>query len=168
MHGHIIIPVTEPPLSHAIANITVQYDSQGLIQLTLHQTEVSNKNAANASQYPYLKPFISQLAVYLEGRPTTFTNVPLHLPSATTHFRRTVWSQTSLIPYGTVTTYSQLAQNALGNPSYARAVGGALGANPVPIVIPCHRVLAANGSLGGFSAGLDVKEALLALERALP
>jgi len=168
MHGRLIIPVTDAPLNCAVINITVEYDSQGLIRLTLDQTEASAKNPDDAPQYPYLEPFTNQLAAYLKGRTTTFTNIPLHLPPSATHFQKTVWFETSLIPYGTVTTYSQLAQNAVGNPSYARAVGGALRANPLPIVIPCHRVLAANGSLGGFNAGLDVKTALLAVERALP
>jgi len=168
MAGHFIIPVTEPPLACAIANITIEYDSKGLIRLRFNQIQSPPTNASQPSNCPYLRPFLDQLAEYLRGNPTTFCKIPLHFPASATPFQKTVWSETQLIPYGTVTTYSQLAQNAAGNPSYARAVGGALGANPLPIVIPCHRILATNGSLGGFSAGLDIKRALLALERALP
>lgn len=71
------------------------------------------------------------------------------------------------VPFGSVTTYSQLAER-IGNPGAARAVGNALGSNPIPIVIPCHRVLRADGSLGGYSGGLDRKRTLLGLEGVTP
>lgn len=79
-------------------------------------------------------------------------------------FHRAVWNQMRLIPAGQTRTYTALAQ-ACGSPKACRAVGQACGANPLPLLIPCHRVVAANG-LGGFSAGLAWKRALLALEGA--
>jgi len=78
-----------------------------------------------------------------------------------------VLRQTARIPFGDVRSYGQVAAGA-GSPRAARAAGNALGSNPIPIVVPCHRVLHANGSLGGYSGGLDRKRYLLALEGSLP
>ena len=76
-----------------------------------------------------------------------------------------MWRQIARIPYGEVRSYGRIAR-ALRKPQASRAVGQACGRNPVPLVIPCHRVIAANGTLGGFSAGLDIKEKLLKLEQS--
>lgn len=78
-------------------------------------------------------------------------------------FQRKVWEEIRRIPYGQVRSYKQVAE-AVGNPKAFRAVGGALRANPIPIIIPCHRVIASDGTLGGYSLGLDVKRWLLRLE----
>ena len=91
---------------------------------------------------------------------------PLDLSSGT-EFQRRVWKALRSIPPGQTKSYSQIAQ-AIGRPEAVRAVGQACGANPIPVVIPCHRVLAAGGKLGGFSSGLDWKRKLLAREGALP
>lgn len=80
-----------------------------------------------------------------------------------TEFQHAVWRVMSKIPSGSVTTYGNIALY-IGNPRASRAVGAACGANPVPYLIPCHRVIAANGGLGGFSSGLGVKEKLLKIE----
>lgn len=87
---------------------------------------------------------------------------PLDL-SAGTPFQQQVWRQLGSIPPGRTLSYSQVA-GGIGRPKAARAVGGACGANPVPILVPCHRVLAAGGRLGGFSGGLHWKRCLLARE----
>jgi O-6-methylguanine DNA methyltransferase len=79
-------------------------------------------------------------------------------------FTARVWRQIARIPYGEVRSYGRLAK-ALRRPQAARAVGQACGRNPLPLVIPCHRVVASDGSLGGFSAGLETKQKLLALEQ---
>lgn len=84
-----------------------------------------------------------------------------------TPFQRAVWAKVASIPYGTTTTYGEIAQR-IGRPRAARAVGAANGANPLPILIPCHRVIGAGGSLTGYSGGLEAKAALLRLEGALP
>lgn len=90
---------------------------------------------------------------------------PLDLAGATP-FRRRVWAELRRIPRGATRSYGEVADE-LGKRRAARAVGGACGANPVPVLIPCHRVLAANGRLGGFSGGLDWKRRLLAIEGVL-
>jgi len=83
--------------------------------------------------------------------------------SGHTEFRREVWLALLRIKPGQTRTYAQIAADA-GNPSATRAAGGACGANPIPVLVPCHRVVAANGGLGGFSCGLDWKRLLLARE----
>ena len=82
-----------------------------------------------------------------------------------TDFQNAVWQLLTKIPRGMMISYADLARQ-LGRPHAARAVGGACGANPVPILIPCHRVIASDGSLGGFAGGLEVKQRLLAAETA--
>jgi methylated-DNA-[protein]-cysteine S-methyltransferase len=84
-----------------------------------------------------------------------------------TRFQRSVWRAMEKIPRGETRTYAQIAA-AAGRPGAARAVGTACGANPLPLIVPCHRVVASGGGLGGFSAGLAVKKKLLRLEGALP
>jgi methylated-DNA-[protein]-cysteine S-methyltransferase len=101
-----------------------------------------------------------QLAEYFAGRRRHFD---LALAPSGTAFQLRVWQALRAIPYGVVTPYAAIAR-AVGKPGAARAVGQANGANPLPIVIPCHRVIASDRSLGGFSAGLDRKRALLAIE----
>ena len=90
----------------------------------------------------------------------------LSLDARGTPFQRAVWAEVSHISYGTTTTYGEIARR-LGRPRATRAVGGANGANPLPILIPCHRVIGANGALTGYGGGLQVKAALLQLEGAL-
>ena len=103
-----------------------------------------------------------QLLEYLAGKRREFE---LALDLRGTDFQRAVWREIAAIPYGETRTYGGIA-SAAGNPRAVRAAGTATGNNPVPILIPCHRVIAAHGRLGGFSGGLDAKRRLLALERA--
>lgn len=111
-----------------------------------------------------LDPVRRQLDEYFEGRRRSFdletdlTPVP--------EFQRLVLDELARVPYGNVTTYGKLA-GRIGRPRASRAVGGALNRNPVPIVLPCHRVVGASGSLVGYAGGLDRKRALLELESAL-
>ena len=106
----------------------------------------------------------SQLLAYIQGTRRDFS-LPVDL-SAGTRFQRRVWKAIARIPYGRVRSYQWVASR-VGGKHYARAVGMALGANPVPIVVPCHRIIAHDGSLGGFSCGLPVKRRLLRLEGTL-
>jgi methylated-DNA-[protein]-cysteine S-methyltransferase len=106
----------------------------------------------------------SELDEYFEGRRARF-GLPLDW-SLTGGFMRRVLQRTARIPYGKVSTYREVATSA-GSPRAARAAGNALGANPIPIVVPCHRVLHSGGGLGGYGGGLDVKEFLLHLEGAI-
>jgi methylated-DNA-[protein]-cysteine S-methyltransferase len=99
---------------------------------------------------------------YFAGLNVTFGDIPLDL-EAGTKFQRAVWEGARAIPWGETRSYGALAE-AIGKPRAARAVGGALGANPVPILVPCHRILGADGSLTGFGCGLDWKRTLLERE----
>jgi methylated-DNA-[protein]-cysteine S-methyltransferase len=103
-----------------------------------------------------------ELEEYFAGRRLVF-RLPLDLNQGSP-FQRRVWRSLKDIPYGETVSYRDIAQ-AIGQRSATRAVGSAVGRNPLPIILPCHRVIASDGSLGGFSAGLDVKRKLLELER---
>ena len=104
---------------------------------------------------------VRQLDEWFEGRRRAF-DLPLELHG--TVWQRRVWDVLLEIPFGETLTYGEVARRA-GRPGAARAVGSAVGRNPVAIVVPCHRVVAAGGALGGFSGGLDNKRWLLAHER---
>ena len=101
-----------------------------------------------------------ELREYFSGRRQKFT-VKLDLDG--TEFQRTAWEAMRRIPFGSTISYGEQAK-AIGKPKAFRAVGSANGRNPVPIIVPCHRVLASDGSLGGYSLGLSMKRRLLALE----
>lgn len=107
---------------------------------------------------------ITELEQYFDGKRREFT-VPLDLQG--TPFQLACWNALLRIPYGEIRTYAQQA-TAVGSPRGFRAVGAANGANPIPIIVPCHRVLATGGKLGGYGGGLDLKERLLRLEGAWP
>ncbi len=104
---------------------------------------------------------IRQLRAYFQGELKTF-DLPLSLEG--TEFQLKVWENLCAIPYGETISYGQLACR-VGNPKAARAVGLANGSNPIPIIVPCHRVIGSNGSLVGYGGGLSNKKALLFLER---
>jgi methylated-DNA-[protein]-cysteine S-methyltransferase len=104
---------------------------------------------------------IRQLRAYFSGELERFS---LPLAPEGTPFQLEVWRRLCEIPYGETVSYGDLARR-LGNPGASRAVGLANGTNPIPIVIPCHRVIGSNGALTGYGGGLPVKEKLLALER---
>lgn len=110
---------------------------------------------------PVIAEAADQLRAYFAGTRTTFD---LPLRAAGTPFEQGVWSALQAIPYGETTSYGELASQ-LGEPGAARAVGRANGRNPIPIIVPCHRVIGADGSLTGFGGGLECKRALLDLER---
>jgi O-6-methylguanine DNA methyltransferase len=105
-----------------------------------------------------------QLLDYLAGRRNTF-DVPLDLSQGTS-FQRQVWRTLQRVPYGKLRSYQWIAAR-VGGRHYARAVGNAVGANPLPIIVPCHRIVAHDASLGGFSGGLSIKRKLLSLEGTL-
>ena len=106
----------------------------------------------------------AQLREYFEGRRREFD---LPLAPHGTDFQLQVWRELARIPFGATISYAQLAQR-IGNPTGTRAVGAANGRNPLPIVLPCHRVIGADGGLTGFGGGLPTKDFLLRLEGALP
>jgi methylated-DNA-[protein]-cysteine S-methyltransferase len=102
-----------------------------------------------------------QLKQYAAGKPVRF-KVPLDL-SAGTPFQQAVWRAMMTIPRGETRSYAWIAKK-IGRPRATRAVGAACGANNIPVIVPCHRVVASDGTLGGFSGGLPLKRKLLALE----
>ena len=113
------------------------------------------------------RPFrevVRQLKAYFAGRLQVFD---LPLAPQGTEFQIQVWRALGTIPYGRTRSYGEIARH-LGRPEASRAVGAANGQNPIPVIIPCHRVIGADGSLTGFGGGLPIKRRLLALEGALP
>lgn len=115
----------------------------------------------HAPDDPLLRNAAAQLAEYFRGERFRF-----ELPTAMygTPFQRAVWAALAAIPYGEVRSYKALAA-AVGRPSAVRAVGGANNRNPLPIIVPCHRVVGADGALVGYAGGLEAKARLLELER---
>ena len=113
------------------------------------------------AQWPLLREAVKQVSAYFRRELKTF-DLPLDLQG--TEFQRKVWEALRRIPYGQTRTYTDIACE-IGAPKATRAVGGANHVNPVPIIVPCHRVLAANGKLGGFACGLDYKRLLLDVEQ---
>lgn len=111
---------------------------------------------------PLLREARKQLELYFSGKQKQF-----HLPLAPagTAFQQKIWELLCEIPFGETRTYGQIATSA-GNPKASRAVGMANNRNPLPIFIPCHRVIGANGSLTGYAGGMDIKQILLNLEKA--
>lgn len=116
----------------------------------------------HAPGHPVLLQAIAQLSDYFAGRRTAF-DLPLDLQGGTA-FQQSVWKALVAIPRGSTTSYGALSER-VGRPSAVRAVGAAVGRNPVSIIVPCHRVLGRDGSLTGYAGGLERKSALLGLER---
>ncbi|MGP7816481.1 methylated-DNA--[protein]-cysteine S-methyltransferase [Niallia sp. 01092] len=114
-----------------------------------------------AEEREKLEPYTVEIIEYLEGNRKTFT-VPFDYNG--TAFQLTVWNALCEIPYGQTKSYSDIA-NDINKPSAVRAVGAAIGANPVLITVPCHRVVGKNGALTGYRGGLEMKTQLLNLER---
>ena len=119
---------------------------------------------AEMNETPLLREAGQQLSEYLDGKRKQFS---LPLAPVGTDFQRTVWNALIAIPYGETRTYAQIAQQ-IGSSKAARAVGLANNRNPIPIIIPCHRVIGADGSLVGYAGGLEMKRFLLALEQGQP
>ncbi|MBW1602892.1 methylated-DNA--[protein]-cysteine S-methyltransferase [Streptomyces sp. JJ66] len=137
------------------------------IRRALEQAEARLGAApAEAGSHPVLRAAAGELDAYFAGRPHTF-GIPLDWSLTEGFTARVLRELAASVPYGSVITYQELA-DAVGQPGAVRAVGAAMGANPLPLVVPCHRVVATGGGLGGFSGGLDTKRALLALEGVLP
>ena len=108
------------------------------------------------------KAVLSQLKKYLKGKLQRF-DCPLDMRG--TPFEKKVWSKLAKIPYGQTRSYKEIGQ-AIGHPKAFRAVGNANGKNPLPLIIPCHRVIESNGGLGGFGHGIKVKKQLLDFEKS--
>ncbi|WKZ33514.1 MAG: methylated-DNA--[protein]-cysteine S-methyltransferase [Thermodesulfobacteriota bacterium] len=146
--------------------ILVASDASGLAHLCIRGSRIEFVASLRAEgAEPMEKPssfaaLFRTLDEYFKGKDVVFS-IPLSLSGA--EFDRAVWEELRRIPRGSVKTYGEVARS-IGKPGAARAVGGACGRNPVPIVIPCHRVVAADLMLGGFSGGMEIKKALLEIE----
>lgn len=112
---------------------------------------------------PYLYNIYAQLEEYFNRERKKF-DIPLDVTG--TAFQMKVWKELSKIPYGKVLSYKEIA-GKVGGTTYVRAVGRANGLNPVPIIIPCHRIIETNGKMGGYSGGIGIKEKLLELEGSM-
>jgi methylated-DNA-[protein]-cysteine S-methyltransferase len=161
-------------MKHATSTLQARYDSPlGPIILAAtgeqlvgvwfdgqrHQPDTSTWPVA--TDHPVLQLAKAQLSEYFAGQRTTF-ELPLALDRGT-DFQQAVWRALLSVPSGATVTYGELSQR-VGKPAAVRAVGGAVGSNPLSIVVPCHRVLGANGALTGYAGGLERKTALLHLE----
>lgn len=150
-------------LDSPLGELTLVSDGEALTGLYMteqrHRPELP---AATAGDDPVLAEASRQLAEYFDG---TRRDFDLPLRPAGTPFQRTVWAALREIPYGETAGYGELAAR-IGRPGAARAVGLANGRNPIAIVVPCHRVIGAAGSLTGYGGGLERKRYLLSLERA--
>ena len=148
-------------LDSPIGRLRLVSDGEKLLRIEFPQFHQGDGEPA---QDPVLASRARQLAEYFRGERQHFD---LPLGAQGTHFQHSVWAALARIPHGETRSYRDIAQ-AIGKPSAVRAVGSANGRNPLPIVVPCHRVIGADGSLTGFAGGLQAKTCLLQLEGVLP
>lgn len=166
-----IKPVNDGKLCYTVANsplgsITIAASATGIASIAFGETDCSAlakklKLQLVSASTPLLDNCAKQLNEYFDRERREFS-LPLHLVG--TEFQQKVWHTLMTIPYGETISYKEESQR-LGNVKAIRAVAQANGANPIPIIIPCHRVINADGSLGGYSSGIDKKQALLKLEQ---
>jgi O-6-methylguanine DNA methyltransferase len=151
------------PIKTEEGNFLARYSSAGLARLDFPTAKEARdrKSEVSGEVTRWHKLTIRAVRRALQGRPMP-ARPPMDLSHGTA-FQRKVWAALEAIPAGKTETYARVAAS-LKKPKAARAVGGACGANPVPLLIPCHRVVAAHGSLGGFSGGLHWKRRLLGRE----
>jgi len=144
-----------------IGSVLIAEDGKSITNLCMNDN--IKLTGMEHGETPLLKKAAQALRAYLAGEKNAFNDLPLD-PKGT-RFQKQVWQALLEIPYGETISYKQLAQ-AVGNPSASRAVGNANGKNPIFVVIPCHRVIGADGSLTGFAYGLEIKKKLLNVERS--
>lgn len=155
-----------------IAPVVLCVSARGLCAVLIGKRSERRAHASLSALFPgcalerdaeAAAPFRKQILEYLRGERNRFS-LPLDLSLVRTSFQRMVLGACQRIPYGQTRSYKEIAV-AARSPRAVRAVGQALSRNPLPLVIPCHRVVGAGGSLGGFSCGIGYKKRLLALER---
>jgi len=157
------------PYQSPFGTLEIEASAEGISAIRWHWSSATNQqdrltiDPAGSSVEPLLETTRAQLDEYFEGAREAF-DLPLSLMG--TPFQRLVWNALKAIPYGTTESYSAIA-NLIGRPRAVRAVGRAIGSNPIPLIIPCHRVIGAGGKLTGFSGGLDRKRWLLKRENVL-
>jgi len=146
-----------------LAPIVLVGDEKGLARLYFDIPDAKKKLDIN-EKWEYNDSFFddvkSELNAYFEGKRDAFS---VKLNPAGTPFQKRVWAALKQIPYGQTRTYSEIAANA-GSPRASRAAGSANGKNPIPLIIPCHRVIGASGRLTGYAFGIELKKKLLEIE----
>jgi len=159
------VAIADTQISHRFASplgdITIELDGDKLSTITIHDDHAVSTTPVPS--HPMLVEIINQLEEYFDGRRREF-DVPLALEG--TAFQQDIWQALLEIPYGQTLSYGELGA-AAGHPGSARAVGGAVGANPVPMIVPCHRVMGKDGSITGYSggSGIPTKQWLLKREQ---
>jgi methylated-DNA-[protein]-cysteine S-methyltransferase len=144
-----------------IGTLTLVGDEAGLCHINFENEKNPLRIREDWKKKPgFFSPVKAQLRAYFKRKLTQFD---LPLAPVGTPFQLKVWQALRAIPYGELVSYKTLAE-AVGNPKAVRAVGGANGKNPIPIIIPCHRVIGSDGSLTGFGGGLETKKRLIDLE----
>ena len=147
-------------MSSPVGKLTLVASKNGLVAIDVRNNAKQVVTAKDASAQSILLKTKKQLEQYFAGKRTSF-DVALDLVG--TEFQVKAWRALCRIPFGKTISYGQQASN-IKKPKAFRAVGSANGKNPIPIIVPCHRVVASDGSLGGYSLGLKMKKQLLALE----
>lgn len=153
-------------LDSPVGPLLLAADDIGLRAIEFHESRHRVRRDADWQEgdHPILRETARQLADYFAGKRHAFD---LPLAPRGTAFQCAVWQALATIPFGQTISYTEMASR-VGKPTATRAVGAANGRNPLPIVLPCHRVIGADGSLTGFGGGLPTKRFLLQLEGALP
>lgn len=146
----LLFPTNDPSHAHAWAK-------------RWHPTATINNSGTTGTSDPLVAQLQHELQSYFSGVLRTF-NIPLD-PHGT-DFQRKVWLEVYRVGYAQLRSYREIAM-AIGNPQSVRAVGAANGANPIPIIVPCHRIIGSDGNLVGYGGGLDLKRRLLQLEGAM-
>ena len=144
-----------------IGRIDLITEENRILNASFSEVEPSSKPTV-PSTHPVLARTIKLLDLYFAGGSVDFAEIPVQLAYGT-EFQQQVWTAIQQIPYGEVRSYQWIADQ-IRRPKSVRAIGNAVGANPVSILIPCHRVIRSNGALGGYGGGLERKRRLLALE----
>lgn len=142
-------------IASTLGNILIELEDGKLVRLQFTEDTVSEEPLEGM-----VADVKNQLEEYFSGKRKVFD---LALELKGTDFQKSVWEAVNEIPFGQTTTYMKLSQK-LGNPAAIRAVGAAIGANPVLVILPCHRIIGANGQLTGYAGGVRRKQALLELE----
>jgi methylated-DNA-[protein]-cysteine S-methyltransferase len=145
-------------------NILCLFDGQFLTEVSIKRNPLSRMHDKMDSSSPAAADFFQELDAYFKGDLKKFRQKIKFVRG--TAFEQNVWLALKGIPYGEMRSYKWLAER-IGKPKALRAVGQALKKNPLPIILPCHRIVASDGSLGGFSCGVDIKEWLLRHEGAI-
>ena len=149
-------------ISTEIGPLTLVADGEALVGLHFGDGGTHLSERTERGDIPLLRKAARQLEEYLRGERRDF-DVPLRMEG--TDFQRLVWNALRTIPYGETRTYAEVAAQ-IGRPRAVRAVGGANHRNPLPLFVPCHRVVGSDGTLVGFGGGLEIKRRLLEIEAA--